>query len=136
MENHEPPHKKPLVMIVEDNLDLRRCVSKCFQIAGCIVNDFENGMEAHRILSKNSGEKRTNQYDLILSDIDMPEMDGLSLAKEAAILASETPFILMTGRPRDSYPENVLEVIEKPFEYTLCERLIENYIHNGCSKYR
>ena len=120
-------------MIVEDELSARILASRCFQMNDCFTNDFENGMEAHRILAINYGAKKKSPYSLILSDIDMPEMDGLSLAREAAILAPEVPFILMTGKPRETYPQNVREVIQKPFGFNIYKRLLNNYVFNASS---
>jgi CheY-like chemotaxis protein len=136
---HKNIYGKPLIMIVEDNLAIRTLVSTCFQMNGCIINDFENGMEAHRILAMNYGAKKKNSrlknpYSLILSDIDMPEMNGISLAREAAILAPEVPFTLMTGRPQGPYPKNVREVIHKPFRFKTYERLLNQYVYNISSQ--
>jgi CheY-like chemotaxis protein len=131
---YEDAHKgvgKPLVMIVEDDLHVRLLASRCFQMNGCITNDFENGMEAHRILAINYGAKKKSPYSLIISDIDMPEMNGISLAKEAAVLAPTVPFVLMTGRPQGPYPENVREVLDKPFSPPSIKRLLNQYVYGA-----
>jgi len=121
---HKSSCGKPLIMIVEDELSARILASKCFQMNDCFTNDFENGMEAHRILAINYGAKKKSPYSLILSDINMPEMDGLSLAREAAILAPEVPFILMTGEPRRAL---ILKMLEKLFTNHLDLKLMKDY---------
>ena len=135
-EAHKSFYGKPLVMIVEDDLRMRLLASTCFQMNGCVINDFENGMEAHRILSMNYGAQKKNPrlknpYSLILSDIDMPEMNGISLAREAAVLAPRTPFVLMTGNPQGPYPENVREVLQKPFSISVFKRILNKYVYNN-----
>jgi len=129
---HKSSYGKPLVMIVEDETSIRLLASKFFQFNDCITNDFVNGMDAHEILAINYGAKKKSLYSLILSDITMPHMDGIDLAERAAILAPETPFILMTGNPQDSYPPNVREVIYKPFSFpSTIKRLLNQYVNHS-----
>jgi len=62
-------------------------------------------------------------------------MNGMDLAERAAILAPETPFILMTGKPRDSYPANVREVLQKPFSFPLTiKRLLNQYVNRSVNQ--
>jgi len=89
-----------LVMIVEDDDVIRGIARKIVERQGYNVDDFAHGLAAYRKLVELHTEGKTNHYRMILSDIDMPEMDGIVFARECSNLAEKTPVVLMTGRPR------------------------------------
>lgn len=112
-----------LVMLVEDDAAIRLMARRFIEREGYNVADYANGLVAHAELAR----ANPGQYRMILSDIDMPEMDGITLAKECERLAKDTPVVLMTGKPRDEYPANVKEVLNKPFRPTEIGRILEQY---------
>ena len=57
-----------------------------------------------------------NQYDAIISDYQMPEMDGISLLKQIRAIPADLPFILFTGRGRE---EVVIEAINNGADFYL-----------------
>jgi PAS domain S-box-containing protein len=83
------------VLYVDDEPDLSElCRIFLEQTGEFTVETAESGPEALAIL----GEK---QYDAIISDYWLPEMDGISLLKSIRLRCSDTPFILFTGRGRE-----------------------------------
>ncbi|VVB80105.1 Regulator of RpoS [uncultured archaeon] len=112
-----------LVMLVEDDDTIRLMARRIIEREGYAVEDYAHGLIAHAELAKAS----PNRYRMILSDIDMPKMDGIAFAEECTRLAKDTPVVLMTGRPRESYPANVREVLLKPFGMTEYKRILEKY---------
>jgi CheY-like chemotaxis protein len=121
-------HKKPVIMLVEDEDRIRHMLIGFLQKINCQVDDYSNGLEADEQLAVNHATGKSKHYNLILSDIDMPEMDGLAFAKRAHVLAPESPLILMTGKPRENYPDNVQTVMHKPFGYTELKQTVEKYL--------
>lgn len=65
---------KPTILIVDDDHFLREALSDYFQERGFFVLDASNGLEALDILSK-------NQVTVVLSDIQMPKMNGVDFLK-------------------------------------------------------
>jgi len=63
------------VLVIEDNLFNRRIITKQLEILGCSVMSLSNGLEAKKHLEQGS------RYDLYVTDIRMPKMDGIQLAK-------------------------------------------------------
>ena len=82
------------IMIVEDNPVVQRMVTHIVSRQGHYTETAVNGHEALEILSKSNDE-----FDLIITDGKMPELDGLGLIeaiRELPKLAT-VPFILMTA---------------------------------------
>ena len=65
------------ILLAEDDTDMRRFLVKALQTAGFEVISYDNGMSAYQRL-------REEPFQLLLTDIVMPEMDGIELARRAA----------------------------------------------------
>ncbi|QKJ65978.1 response regulator [Deefgea piscis] len=79
------------ILIVDDSSSMRQTVGMALKKAGYDVVDACDGRDA---LSKLDGRK----YNLIISDVNMPNMDGISFVKAAKQLANYrfTPVIMLT----------------------------------------
>lgn len=122
---------KPRIMIVEDNDDIRRVARKMFERLNCEVQDYSHGLTAYRELVEQHLQKRPGHYRLILSDINMPEMDGIVLARsiEDLIDHKKTNLVLMTGKPQEGIPGFVKEVLSKPFPWQdTIKRICDSYV--------
>lgn len=62
------------ILVVDDSLSMRRTLAIALERAGYQVTEAENGQSG---LSKLNGDK----YNLIISDVNMPVMDGLSMVR-------------------------------------------------------
>jgi len=67
------------ILLAEDDTDMRRFLVKALQNAGFEVTSYDNGLSAYHRL-------REEPFELLLTDIVMPEMDGIELARRAAEL--------------------------------------------------
>ena len=67
------------ILLAEDDNDMRRFLVKALQTAGYEVASFDNGLSAYNRL-------REEPFNLLLTDIVMPEMDGIELARRATEL--------------------------------------------------
>lgn len=118
---------KPVIQIVEDNLELREYIAMLF-IGSFRVLEAGNGIEA-------LDQIRTDQPDIVISDVMMPEMDGIELCQriKSAIDTCHIPVILLTAK---TALENIVEGIEvgadlyipKPFQPDLLKLQVENLI--------
>lgn len=83
--------KKVRILFVEDDVDLRNFLVDEFEDLGLEVQSAENGLRALEELKK-------NEFDAILSDVRMPDMDGLALFSEVQKTEyKKLPFIFYTG---------------------------------------
>jgi two-component system cell cycle response regulator CpdR len=80
----------PKILLAEDDADMRRFLVKALKNAGFEVFAFDNGLAAYRRL-------REEPFELLLTDIVMPEMDGIELARRASELDPDIKIMFITG---------------------------------------
>lgn len=101
------------VLVAEDERALREFVSRALGQAGHTVTAVEDGLEALAALAG-------GDFDLLLTDIAMPGMDGIALALKAGRDNPELPILLMSGYAMEQQRAHKLDslihkVIPKPF---------------------
>ncbi len=101
------------ILLAEDDEDMRRFLEKALDKAGYQVTSFDNGMSAYERL-------REEPFALLLTDIVMPEMDGIELARRATQLDPDLKVMFITGfaavalNPDSNAPKDA-KVLSKPF---------------------
>jgi CheY-like chemotaxis protein len=123
----ESPHHRPVtILIVEDNAELRELLQRTLEGHGFSVHSAAGGAEALRW----SGQ-REGSIEILISDIVMPGLNGLELAKRIRAVHAETKFLFMTSFD-DQFPE-VREyganVLEKPFLPLQLVRKVEEMLN-------
>jgi CheY-like chemotaxis protein len=103
------------VLIADDEDSMRLLVARAIAMDGHEIVTAQDGAEALDILTENDGA-----FDLLLTDIKMPIMDGIALALSAARDFPALTILLMTGfadqRERASGLNAIVhDVITKPF---------------------
>ena len=100
------------ILLAEDDADMRQFLTRALKGAGYEVVSFDNGKSAYERL-------REEPFSLLLSDIVMPEMDGIELAQKCAEIAPETKVMFITGFAavtlRASREAPQAKVLSKPF---------------------
>ena len=100
------PAAAPMLLVVEDSFMVRELQRSILEAAGYRVDIAKNGLDALDRLAANS------EIDLVVTDVDMPEMDGLALTE--AIRAStdwrSLPVIVVTSRANDEDRRRGVEV--------------------------
>jgi excisionase family DNA binding protein len=85
----------PRVLVVDDEASIRELLSKTLALAEYDVDTAPDGRTAIERL-------RLGQYDLLIADLKMPGLDGLSLIREAKRLKADLPVIIITGFSTES----------------------------------
>jgi two-component system, cell cycle response regulator CpdR len=103
------------VLIVDDEESMRLLVARAIAMDGHEITTASDGAEALEILGTTD-----SSFDLMLTDIQMPVMDGIALALSAARDFPDLPILLMTGyaeqRERASGLNAIVhDLISKPF---------------------
>jgi two-component system cell cycle response regulator CpdR len=101
------------ILLAEDDDDMRSFLVKALEKAGYNVVSFGNGMEAYERFQE-------EPFMLLLTDIVMPEMDGIELARKAAELDPDLKIMFITGfaavalNPDNNAPKDA-KILSKPF---------------------
>ena len=103
------------ILVVEDEKDLNRVITKHLKKNNYSVDSCFDGEEALDYISY-------GEYDLIITDIMMPKIDGYGLIKQLRNDKNSTPVIMLTAK--DSLDDKILgldsgadDYIVKPFEF-------------------
>ncbi len=78
------------ILVVDDDASVRDSVGEILRADGAVVSAVGNGREAIERM-------RRERFDVVLSDVVMPEMDGYELFQSARREAPDTPVVLMTA---------------------------------------
>jgi len=101
------------ILLAEDDDSLRKFLAAALNKAGHIVADFPDGDQALAALNAMG-------FDLLLTDIVMPGVDGVELARRAAEVDPDMKIVFITGfaavalNPANQAPSNA-KVLSKPF---------------------
>ena len=120
--------KRPVILLVEDEMDLGNVVRQYLEISDFEVDWMTNGKLAYEHLR--SGVK---DYHIALLDVSMPEMDGFQLADKIVQLGLKLPFLFLTARNERSDRLHGLKLgaddyISKPFDVDELVLRIRNII--------
>jgi DNA-binding response OmpR family regulator len=104
---------KTIVLIVEDDAELRRMFRTALALAGYDVHEAGDGYHALAFVEQHTP-------DLIVLDLGLPRLDGLSVQAEIAAHARthSIPIVIVTGQPIDLDHVSVACVLRKPVRPT------------------
>ena len=121
------------ILIADDEESMRMLVARAIGMDGHSIATAQDGAEALEILTRENGA-----FDLLLSDIQMPVMDGIALALSAARDFPRLTILLMTGfadqRERASNLDAIAhDVISKPFSVAQIRAAVADALKAGKS---
>ncbi len=110
-ESYERPMQR--ILLAEDDESMRRFLVKALERAGYEVISFGNGVDAYARLKE-------EPFALLLTDIVMPEMDGIELARRASEMDPDLRIMFITGFAAvtlnaDEATPHDAKVLSKPF---------------------
>jgi DNA-binding NtrC family response regulator len=114
---------KHSILVVDDELLIRDLLYDFFTGQGWDISVAENGEKALEVM-------RAKEFDLVLTDIKMPEMDGLVLTSHVRQSHPDLPVVLMTGFPSvdtavEALHKKVDDYVIKPFNINQLYKLVE-----------
>ncbi len=100
------------ILLAEDDDSMRVYLARALEKSGYSVIAVDRGTMALPLIESGT-------FDLLLTDIVMPEMDGIELAQRAAVLAPEMRVMFITGFAavalKGGAPQPQAKVLSKPF---------------------
>lgn len=122
------------VLVVEDDYDLREALSDTFASNNLSCMAVEDGNTALAMLNKKS-----DQIGVVLSDVQMPNMDGIELVEKIRIEYPFVPVLLMTAYGSidsavESIKKGAVDFIAKPFEADDLVKKVKSYLKEDNDK--
>jgi len=119
----------PRILIVDDEVKLVKKLRKLLEKDGFEIETASNGKEALNII------EASKPFDVIISDIRMEEMDGLTFLKEVHQKGLDVGVIMITGYgDMDTFLESLyfgaFEYINKPVHYEKLVETINKLLHD------
>ena len=114
------------VLVIEDELSLLRLLEQyLMHYCDCEVTTAEDGQKGWDLFNKSP-----NNYELVITDINLPKLDGLSLVKKIKDV-DNIPIICITGHSDLQTNAkvsglNIVTVLTKPFELKELNCLVSN----------
>ncbi|KAI8384758.1 HSF-type DNA-binding-domain-containing protein [Radiomyces spectabilis] len=115
----------PRVLLVDDDSVYRELSGKLLNMIGCNIDLAKDGLEAVRKMG-------LEKYDLILMDIVMPNLDGVSATRNIRQYDAYTPIISMTSNFTDNdiieyVGSGMTDILPKPFSKSTLYNILEKY---------
>src|SRR4051794_32103733 len=110
----------PRILVVDDERVIREILSDFLSLEGYVVRTVEDGMEALKELQRRS-------YNLVISDLKMPNMTGLELIEQITALGIPVLTVIMTGF---GTVETAIEAMKQgAYDYILKPFKVEEVVH-------
>src|SRR3546814_7886629 len=121
----------PRILLAEDDESMRVYIGRALERAGYTVTSVDRGTAALPLVA-------TGGFDLLLTDIVMPEMDGIELAQRAVALAPAMRVMFITGFAavalnRGEGPTSNAKVLSKPFHLRDLEAEVDRLFALGAT---
>jgi two-component system response regulator PilR (NtrC family) len=112
------------ILIVDDERSMRELLQVVFRRAGYSVSVAENGNDALEKIKR-------DVIDVVVSDVKMPDSNGIDLLKQIRALSSDTVFVLMTAfatieTARQAFKLGADDFIQKPFDVEELKIIVNN----------
>ncbi len=124
-----PDDKRPSLLVVDDDHDLRSELAELFERVGYRVLQAANGIEAVEMA-------REQRPDVVLMDVGMPQLGGVRAAEIMTLLRHTEQVVLMSGNPElvaeaASHRGLAPIVLNKPLSFDICRRVIDSLAKPG-----
>jgi two-component system, sensor histidine kinase and response regulator len=114
--------EQPVILLIEDEARLRDNLQILLQSEGYYVTTAQNGAEGIKRL-------RQESFDLVITDLVMPEVDGFQVLEYLKVYSPETVVVVMTayvsaGSVIDALRKGAYDYLSKPFDFDLMKATI------------
>ena len=121
------------ILVAEDQENIRTALERIVTSWGFCCDAAKDGVEAIELI------RRVRDYDVVLSDLEMPRASGIQVFRALREVAPETPVIFITGGLYDGQHRltrlreegNCFELILKPFKVSHLEKVIHQVLKAG-----
>ena len=102
------------ILVVDDNENIREVLAAILSGSGYRCESAKNGLDAMERV-------RQSRFDAVVTDLEMPEMDGIALTREIRQQFPSLPVMVVTGHSDEEHRESAFragakEFLSKPFD--------------------
>ncbi len=120
------------ILLAEDDRNLSRSIDILLTLEGYQVIAVYNGEEALNKLLK-------QRYDMLITDIVMPNMNGIELVKKIRLINPTIPILIVSGRLNDALEQelwalNVTRILHKPIKPNEFRQTVDEIVSNMMAK--
>jgi DNA-binding NtrC family response regulator len=114
------------VLVVEDERNIRLLVAAVLRQKGCQVVEATNGLEALHYLSKEA------PFDVVVTDLKMPELNGIALLSEMQRRYPEVPVVVMSAYVTEDWVKEAAQkafvALPKPFTHSQLVEILDQVL--------
>lgn len=127
--------RKQYILLVDDSAEVRLALRRLLERKGYEIHEAQDGYEASDLC-------RARRPDAIISDFDMPGMNGLAFLQHVRVMWPEIPRLLLTGRADVEVAARALNegavdrLILKPWDCVDLVGIVDLLIHTGAGRGR
>jgi CheY-like chemotaxis protein len=116
--SEEPPHGTERLLVVDDEATIVDVESRIMTDLGYLVTGVTSSQEALQLFAR-----QPDAFDLVVTDMTMPKMTGLSLARQLLAMRADLPIVLCTGfsetvNEQSAKAIGIREFVMKPIDRT------------------
>jgi len=119
----------PKILVVDDEKEIREITHAFLVLNGYEAKTVENGKEA-------LDELLTNYYDIVITDLHMPQMGGMELIEKISQTKLDTVTIVLTGYgvKESDFPREPFAHLRKPFSHNQLIHVVQEGLKNKKGK--
>ncbi|MBN2380999.1 response regulator [candidate division WOR-3 bacterium] len=119
-------NSNPRILLVDDEEEFARVLANIVRAKGYDVEPVYDGLDALERI-------RANEYGLLISDINLPGVNGMELIRRTKVLRPDLPIVVITAYPVQGSKEDLLkmgivEYMEKPVSPNELIKLIDKIL--------
>jgi CheY-like chemotaxis protein len=128
----QPPARIARILVVDDEPKLAQLLQAFLELQGHQVWTTTEGAAAVTLLAERT-------FDLLLTDLGMPEMSGWDVAREARRIRPDLPVLMVSGwgaeiDPQQVAESGVAEVIQKPYTFETIHQVIDKVLRQSAPR--
>ena len=136
-----PARPEPLILVVDDDDLMRSYVTTGLAPNGWSFIEADNGQKALDVLNELASDPRRHRPDLIILDVDMPEMNGFTTLSKIMDSPSwqNIPIMILTAKDEDinfirGYAKGALEYLIKPIELPVRAKVVRDLLRRTATR--
>lgn len=117
------------ILVIDDERSIRNIIGELLEMEGHTVKTAENGLQGYEMIG-------AEPFDLVISDIKMPEMDGMELLDKLIETHPDTTVVMISGHGSidtavDCIKKGAFDYIEKPIDMNRILVTVKNALERG-----